>query len=287
MMRPRSANGRKRAERAPTIDRRFAARDRRPDAFALALGQARMPFSRSCAETGGEAVEKLRGKRDLRQEHERLALLSQGFGDRLEIDLGLARTGHALEQDGRERAVSDEADEIVGRGALVGVEARWMEIRIERRRAAFRRERDRLKRALGDEAVDDALEQAARAASRAWASARRLRERARTRARASVMRAASCRSRPGRTSAGGSANSPARMAVRKSMPHGAKVQRAVQSMKSRSAVRSGGQSRTSAIGFRLSPPAARADQTTPVATRAPSGIADKGAGFELRPGGAR
>ena len=93
-------------------DGRLAARDRRPDAFALALGQAGMPFGGSCAEARREAIEKLRGQRDLRQEHERLALLPQRFGDRLEINLGLARSGHALEQGRRERAVGDEADEI-------------------------------------------------------------------------------------------------------------------------------------------------------------------------------
>ena len=115
-----------------------------------------MPFGRPCAEARGEAIEKLRGQRNLRQEHKRLAFLPQRLGDRLEINLGLARSRHALEQGRRERPVGDEADEIIGRGALVGVEAGRTEIRIERRRAAFRRERDRLKRAVGDEAVDDA-----------------------------------------------------------------------------------------------------------------------------------
>ena len=135
---------------------RLAARRRRPDAFALTLGQAGMPFGRPCAEARGEAVEKLRGQRDLRQKHKRLALLSQSFGDRLEIDFGLARSRHALEQGGRERALGDEADEIIGRGALVGVEVRRAEIRVEGRHAAFRRERDHLKRAVANEAVDDA-----------------------------------------------------------------------------------------------------------------------------------
>ncbi len=115
-----------------------------------------MPFGRPGAEARGEAIEKLRGQRNLRQEHERLALLSQRFGDRLEIDFGLARSRHALEQGGRERAVGDEADELVGRGALVGIEAGRTEVRVERRRAALRRKRDRLKRAVGDKAVDDA-----------------------------------------------------------------------------------------------------------------------------------
>ena len=111
--------GRARADDHP----RLAARRRRPDALALALGQPGMPFGRPRAETSREPVEKLRGERDLRQEHERLAPLPQRFGDRLEIDLGLARSGHALEQGSRERAVGDAPLKIVGRGALVGVEA--------------------------------------------------------------------------------------------------------------------------------------------------------------------
>ena len=95
-----------------------------------------MPFGRPRAETGGEAVEKLAGQRDLRQEHQRLALLPQGFGDRLEIDLGLARSGHALEQGRREGALRHALLKIVGGDALVRVEARWPEIRLERRDAA-------------------------------------------------------------------------------------------------------------------------------------------------------
>ena len=122
---------------------RLPACRRRPDALALALGQTGMPFGGPRAETRSEAVEELRGERNLRQEHERLALLPQSFGDRLEIDLGLARAGHALEQGRRERAPGDEADEIIGRGALIGVEAGRAEIRIERRRGSLRRERRR------------------------------------------------------------------------------------------------------------------------------------------------
>ena len=133
------------------------------------------------------------------------------------------------------------------------------------------------------------VEHAARAASAAFGvGATPSVNAARTRARASVMRvgALPVATRPN-FGAGGSAISPARIAMRKSMPRGAKVQRAVQSMKSRNAGRSGRQSRTSAIGLRLPPPAARADQTTPVAMRAPSGMRTKAPGSRLRPGGAR
>ena len=135
---------------------RLAARRRRPDAFALALRQPGMPFGWSRAETSREPIEKLRGERDLRQEHERLASLTQRFGDRLEIDLGLARSSHALEQRSRERAVGDAPLKIISRGALVGVEQRRAEVRVERRRALLRRERNSGERAVGDEAVDDA-----------------------------------------------------------------------------------------------------------------------------------
>ena len=111
---------------------------------------------------------------------------------------------------------------------------------------------------------------------------------ARTRARASVMRVGAfpVETRPN-FGAGGSAISPARIAMRKSMPRGANVQRAVQSMKSRNAGRSGGQSSASAIGLRLSPPAARAAHTTPVATRAPSGMRTKAPGSSFALTGAR
>ena len=84
---------------------RLAARHRIPDAFALPLGQAGMPLGRPCAETRREPIEKLPGERDLRQQHQRLPFLPQSLGDRLEINFRLARSRHALEQGGRERAI--------------------------------------------------------------------------------------------------------------------------------------------------------------------------------------
>ena len=47
-------------------DPRLAARRRRPDALALALGQAGVPFGRPRAEAGREPVEELRSERDFR-----------------------------------------------------------------------------------------------------------------------------------------------------------------------------------------------------------------------------
>ena len=67
--------------------------------------------------------------------------------------------------------------------------------------------------------------------------------------------------------------------MRSTLPRGESVQRATQSMKSRNVCPSGGQSRISTIDFRLSPPPARAAQTTPVAMRVPSGATTKSPGL--------
>ncbi len=123
-------------------DRRLPARHRRPDAFALPLSQTGMPFGGSFTEARREPIEKLPGERNLRQQHQRLPFLPQSLRNALEINLRLARTRHTLEQGCRESAIGDEADEIVGRGALIGVEARRAEVRIKRGRAFFRRKRD-------------------------------------------------------------------------------------------------------------------------------------------------
>ena len=53
-------------------DRRLARRHRRPGARAQPLRELRMPFRRPHAEALGEAVEHLRGERDLRHQDQRL-----------------------------------------------------------------------------------------------------------------------------------------------------------------------------------------------------------------------
>ena len=69
-----------------------------PGARALARRQLRMPFGRPDAEARGEAIEELRRQRDLRHQDQRLPAAADDLGHRLEIDLGLARTGDAVEQ---------------------------------------------------------------------------------------------------------------------------------------------------------------------------------------------
>ena len=186
--------------------------------------QARVPLGRPRAEARGEAVEELRGQRDLRQEHERLPPLPQGLRDRLEIDFGLARAGHAFEQRRRESARGDarRRDPPAAR-PLVVVEERRAEVRVEVGRDPLRRQRDGVERAVLDEAVDDAG-RASGAARRAppWRSARRRRRAPpeRGRARRSCARAA-CRWRRRRISAPAvQSTSCARIAMRSTMPRG-------------------------------------------------------------------
>ena len=87
--------------------------------------------------------------------------------------------------------------------------------------------------------------------------------------------------------AGASAASGARAAMRSTAPRGASVQRATQSMNSRNGALSGAQSRFAPIAFRFSPAPWRADHTTPVAMRVPSGAATKSPGTRSRCGGTR
>ena len=68
-----------------------------------------MPFRRAHAEARGEAVEELRGQRDLRHQDQALPAASDRFGHRLEIDLGLARAGDAVDERDRIAALGDRA----------------------------------------------------------------------------------------------------------------------------------------------------------------------------------
>ena len=100
-------------------DRRFARRNRRPVARAGARRQLRMPFQRPHAEARREAIEELAGQRDLRHQDQRLLAAADGLGDRLEIDLGLAGAGDAVEQRDMEGAVGGERAHGVDRRALL------------------------------------------------------------------------------------------------------------------------------------------------------------------------
>jgi hypothetical protein len=91
-------------ERGTGADHHFgiAARDRPPGAAALGLPEAGMPGDRLMPEARGEALQKRLGERDLGQQYQSLPALPKGFGHRLEIDFGLARSGDSVEQERRE-----------------------------------------------------------------------------------------------------------------------------------------------------------------------------------------
>ena len=247
-----------------------------------------MPFGGPDPETRRESVEELRGQRDFRHQDQRLAARSKRFRDGLEIDLRLARAGDALEQKDPEGFGSDRADQRLGGGLLIGLQRPAAELRIGSGRDRLGRQFDRFQRAVVDQTVDDAGP-----ASRGGGQ-RRLRDRrggsraARTRERATVGRSGVLPVlRKPHFGGGAAVASGARTAMRSTPPRGARVQRATQSMKSRNGWRSAGQSRTSTIDLRLSPPPARVAQTTPVAIRVPSGTATNCPGSSRKPAGTR
>ena len=137
-------------------DRRFAGCDRRPVARAGARRQFGMPFQRTHAKTLREAIEELSGQRDLRHQDQRLLAAADDFGDRLEIDFGLARTGDAIEQRDVKAATRRQRPHRVDRRALLAGEFRLRKRRIGRRRRQRRRHRLDLQRALIDQPVDHA-----------------------------------------------------------------------------------------------------------------------------------
>ena len=57
-----------------------------------------------------EPAEKRFGQRDFGKENQALTVLPQRLCNRLEIDFGLARSGHAVEQDGV-KALADRGGE--------------------------------------------------------------------------------------------------------------------------------------------------------------------------------
>ena len=135
---------------------RLAGRDRRPGARALSWRQLGMPFGGPNAEPRGEAIEELRGQRDLRHQDHHLLAAPDRLGHRLEIDLGLARPGDAVDQGHGEAARADAGAQRIGRGALRVGELRHGEIRIGLPRHRLRRQHQRFERAVVDQAVDDA-----------------------------------------------------------------------------------------------------------------------------------
>ena len=123
-----------------------------PSAGALARRQFRMPFRRARAEARGEAVQELRGERDLRHQDQALPATANEVGHGLEINLGLAGPGDAVEQRHRIAALGDGCLQRVGGGALVGGELGLHEIRIGFLRDRLGRQHHCLQRGFVDQA---------------------------------------------------------------------------------------------------------------------------------------
>ena len=128
----------------------LAAGDRPPGAAALRRAQVGMPGDRGAAEARLEALEERLGQRDLGQQHQRLLALAKRLGDRLEIDLGLARAGDPVEQH-RVEALADRGGQAGGGGALLGVEVGRGEIGVGAFERAVGLDRDRFERAGVDQ----------------------------------------------------------------------------------------------------------------------------------------
>ena len=74
--------------------------DHFPDATPLCHRGTRVPFRRLCAKPRLHTVQELFGQRDFRQQHQSLPAGFQRSGDGLQIDFGLARSGHPPQQGG-------------------------------------------------------------------------------------------------------------------------------------------------------------------------------------------
>ena len=77
-----------------------------------------MPGRGRGAEAALEALQPLGRERDLGQQHQHLPAGAQRRGDGLEIDLGLAGAGHAVEQRDAAAACRDQPAQRIGRAAL-------------------------------------------------------------------------------------------------------------------------------------------------------------------------
>ena len=137
-------------------DRRFAGCNRRPVARARTWRQFGVPFQRTDAEPQCEAVQELSGQCDLRHQDQRLLAAADDFGDRLEIDFGLARTGDAIEQRDVKTAIRGQRPHRIHRRALLPGKFRLRIGGIGHRRRQRRRHRLGLKGALIDQPVDHA-----------------------------------------------------------------------------------------------------------------------------------
>ena len=161
----------RREHRRPRADAhaRLAAAQAPPFLVALAGTQPRVQHGHRLAKALVEAADDLRRERDLGHEHDRAAILCQRGRGGAQVDLGLARSGHPVQQPASEAALEQRA--------------------AQRLQHAFLRVRElrRPRTAATDREMAHARGRAALAAAEAPRGAGREHERQRTRERRAVL----------------------------------------------------------------------------------------------------
>ena len=107
--------------------------NRPPHPSAHRRGKPRMPLRRLGAKPLLAAGDEMTGERDFRHQHQRLFAFGERRGDRLEIDLGLARAGDAVEQ-GHAEAVAHIGEHLACGRCLLRREPRPRRGEVELRR---------------------------------------------------------------------------------------------------------------------------------------------------------
>ncbi len=130
--------------------------DAAPDPLPDPWRDLGMPLGRPRAEARCEALDEALGQRDLGDEDQRLPATTERLGDRLEIDLGLARPGDAVDQRHRGAAGGDRLPQCRGAGGLLGIEDRCGMVRVGNPRHRRPRHFDGRQRARLEQPRDDA-----------------------------------------------------------------------------------------------------------------------------------
>ena len=103
-------------------DVRLAVADAAPGRGPLGRGEPRVHERHPAGEARGEAADGLRGEADLRDEDDRPPAGGEGGGDGDEVDLGLARAGHPVEEEAVVAALGDRPEQGRDRRLLPGGE---------------------------------------------------------------------------------------------------------------------------------------------------------------------
>ena len=106
-----------------------------------------MPRRGQRAEAVLEAFQPLRGEGDLGQQHQHLPAGGEGRGDGLEIDLGLAGAGHAIEQGRGEGVRQHLVDQALRRHRLLGRQRRALLLAVGLREGTAHRALDAFQQA--------------------------------------------------------------------------------------------------------------------------------------------